>query len=155
MCNLYIVEFAPSLIRKLLMGITGVFLNVGLAVLYLLNLSFTMVIIGRAILDLALPYHWQLVLMVKVAPLVAWGFCGVASGLYYMIDPLYIAEFSLSLIRKLLMSIKRIFKNVGSMVLNLLNLLNLIIGWAILELVLANHNHFGFKFPLNFPHHIV
>ena len=49
-------------------------------------------------------------------------------GLYYMIDPLYIAEFSLSLIRKLLMSIKRIFKNVGSMVLNLLNLLNLIIG---------------------------
>ena len=58
MCNLYVVEFAPSLIRKLLMGIIGVFMNVGLAVLYLLNLSFTMVIIGRAILHLALPYHW-------------------------------------------------------------------------------------------------
>ena len=49
-------------------------------------------------------------------------FCGVASGLYYMTVSLYIVELSLSLIRKLLMSIKRIFKNVGSMVLNLLNL---------------------------------
>ena len=32
-------------------------MNVGLVVLYLLNLSFTMVIIGRAILELALRYH--------------------------------------------------------------------------------------------------